>query len=128
MAMRGRRVSAEPLPARVQHVTSALLVIHGSNDRVVAPINGAEATRQWAAQWNAKPNTPRTVRRGTRYPATITEYRAEGQLVATFCEVIGLGHAWSGGAAGHVFSDPKGPDASSMIWTFATKQFALHAK
>jgi poly(3-hydroxybutyrate) depolymerase len=43
--------------------------------------------------------------------------------VARLCEIDGLGHAWSGGGAVQTYSDPKGPDASQMIWTFAAKQF-----
>jgi poly(3-hydroxybutyrate) depolymerase len=38
--------------------------------------------------------------------------------------VQGLGHAWSGGAAGQPYSDPRGPDASRMIWAFAARAFA----
>jgi hypothetical protein len=35
-----------------------------------------------------------------------------------------LGHAWSGGASGLPYSDPKGLDASRMAWSFMQKQFA----
>jgi len=125
LAMRGAKMTGAPLPVEAQLPT--LLVIHGSNDRIVAPANGVEAARQWAAQSNATPNTPRTIRRGARYPMTITDYRMKSQLVVSLCEIGGLGHAWSGGAAGHAFSDPKGPDASGMIWAFAAKQFSSHS-
>jgi len=121
MAMRGTKVTSKPLPIDLQ--LPPLLVIHGSTDRVVAPINGVETVRLWAAPSNAKASKPRTIRRGARYPVTMTDYRNSKQLVATICEVNGLGHAWSGGAAGHSYSDPKGPDASAMIWTFVAKQF-----
>jgi poly(hydroxyalkanoate) depolymerase family esterase len=134
-AMRGRRINALPYAAGVQR--PALLVIHGSADHTVAPGNGVEAARAWAASAGAKACTPRIVQRGARYPATVTEYRTEHRavsgsgipgktrLVATHCEIAGLGHAWSGGAAGHPFSDPKGPDASRMIWAFVVKQFGF---
>jgi poly(3-hydroxybutyrate) depolymerase len=69
----------------------------------------------------------RTVQRGARYPATLTDFKTRGRLVATLCVVNGLGHAWSGGAAGLPYSDPKGPDASHMIWAFAVKAFARSA-
>ena len=49
----------------------------------------------------------------------------ETELVATLVEVGPLGHAWSGGAAQLRFSNPNGPDASRMAWSFATKQFRL---
>ena len=82
---------------------------------------------RWGERVGAKAGKPRTVQRGARYAATITDYRKSGRLVATLCEVDRLGHAWSGGAAGQAFSDPKGPDASRMIWSFVAKQFAKSA-
>ncbi len=127
-AMRGRRTPAEP-PALLAEGTQlpALLVIHGSADRIVAPVNGADAARRWAAREGATPGAPRNVQRGARYPATITDYRTRSRLVATLCEIKGLGHAWSGGAPGQAYSDPKGPDASRMMWAFIAKQFATGA-
>jgi poly(3-hydroxybutyrate) depolymerase len=126
MAMRGRKVAATPLP--VDRALGALLVIQGSSDRVVAAVNGYEATRLWAAQCGAVPSTPRIVRRGARYTVTTTDYKSQGNVMVSLCEINGLGHAWSGGAKGHAYSDPQGPDASSMIWTFAAKQFAFREK
>lgn len=123
-AMRGRR-SATPLGALApgQHLP-ALLVIQGSADPIVAPGNGAEAARLWAVREGAVPGAQRTVQRGKRYASTVTDYRVSGRHVATLCLVEGLGHAWSGGAPGMGYSDPKGPDASRMIWSFASRQFA----
>lgn len=123
-AMRGHGMAA-PLPALSAGThLPALLVIQGSTDHLVAPGNGPMATQLWATREEAKAGSPRTVQRGARYPATLTDYKAKGRLVATLCEIRGLGHAWSGGAANQAFSDPKGPDASRMIWAFAVKQFA----
>lgn len=124
-AMLGRRVKATPAAplANGQHLP-ALLVIHGSTDHVVAANNGTEAVRLWAEIEGAKPGSARTVQRGARYAMQVTDHRAPGRLVATLCEVSGLGHAWSGGAASQPDSDPKGPDASRMIWSFVAKQFA----
>jgi len=124
-AMLGRRVKAAPAaPLATGTHLPALLVIHGAADHVVAPSNGTEAARVWAETEGAKPGTARTVQRGARYAMQVTDYRAPGRLVVTLCEVSGLGHAWSGGAASQSYSDPKGPDASRMIWSFAAKQFA----
>ena len=123
-AMSGRRVKAASTAPRATGVRlPALLVIQGSADHLVAPSNGAEAARSWAESEGAKPSPARTVQRGARYAMKVTDYRAPGRLVATLCEVIGLGHAWSGGAASQSYSDPKGPDASRMIWSFMAKQF-----
>jgi poly(3-hydroxybutyrate) depolymerase len=91
---------------------------------VVAPGNGAEAALRWGKRVDAKPGKPRKVQRGARYAANVTDYRKSGRLIATFCEIERLGHAWSGGAAGHPYSDSKGPDASRMIWSFIARQFA----
>jgi poly(hydroxyalkanoate) depolymerase family esterase len=124
-AMLGRRVKAAlPAPLATGVHLPALLVIHGSADHVVAPSNGTEAARLWAEIEGAKPGVARTVQRGARHAMQVTDYRAPGRLVATLCEVSGLGHAWSGGAASQPYSDPKGPDASRLIWVFAAKQFA----
>ena len=124
-AMRGHKHASLPLTAlpEGQHLP-ALLVIQGSSDTTVAPGNGLEAARQWADTEGAKPGVARTVQRGARYAATITDFKAGRRLVSTLCEVKGLGHAWSGGASGCNYSDAGGPDASRMIWSFVKKQFA----
>lgn len=123
-AMRGQCVATplSALPAGTH--LPALLVIQGNSDYLVSPSNGPAAAQLWATREAAKPGHPRTVQRGARYPATLTDYKAKGRLVATLCSIQGLGHAWSGGAASQNYSDPKGPDASRMIWAFAVKQFA----
>lgn len=123
-AMRGHGVATPLSPLFAGTHLPPLLVIQGSADHLVAPGNGAVAAHLWAAREGAKPGAPRTVQRGARLPATVTDYKAKGRLVATLCDIRGLGHAWSGGAASQAFSDPKGPDASRMIWAFAVKQFA----
>lgn len=123
-AMRGHGTAAPLAALSAGTHLPALLVIQGSTDHLVAPGNGPMATQLWARREEAKAGLSRTVQRGVRYPVTLTDYKAKGRLVATLCEIRGLGHAWSGGAANQPFSDPKGPDASRMIWTFAAKQFA----
>lgn len=123
-AMLGRRAGVPLAPLTEGAHLPALLVIQGSADPLVAPSNGVKAARLWAAREGATPGPSRTVQRGKRYPTTITDYRTKGRLVVTLCDIGGLGHAWSGGAASQAYSDPKGPDASRMIWAFAAKQFA----
>jgi poly(hydroxyalkanoate) depolymerase family esterase len=128
-AMRGRHAAGQPLAPLANGVhLPALLVIQGSADRVVAPDNALQAAQLWATREQATATASRVLQRGGRYSATVTDYRAAARLVATLCEVKGLGHAWSGGAAGRPFSDPFGPGASRMIWSFASRQFALAAK
>jgi poly(hydroxyalkanoate) depolymerase family esterase len=123
-AMRGSRVAVPLAPLAAGVHLPALLVIQGNADPIVAPGNGAQVAQLWAACEGAHANRPRTLQRGKRYPAIVTDYRNRSRLVATLCSVNGLGHAWSGGAAGLPYSDPQGPDAARMAWTFTQKQFA----
>lgn len=121
-AMQGRRTphplaSGTPLPP--------LLVIQGSADHLVRASNGSAAAQLWADAAGALATAPRAVQRGARRASTLTDFKVRGRLVATLCEVAGLGHAWSGGAASQAYSDATGSDASRLIWAFAARQFAL---
>jgi len=100
-----------------------LLVIQGDADAIVAPRNGRAAAQWWADAAVAPPGPARRVQRGQRRATRVTDFRVGGRLVATLCEVEGLAHAWSGGAVGLPYSDPKGPDAARMIWAFAMRAF-----
>ena len=127
-AMHGRRAT-QPLPAAPPtNPWPPLLVIHGSNDAVVSPRNGRAAAEAWAAAAGARPAAVRVVQRGARYPMTVTDFKRRGTIAATLVEVAGLGHAWSGGATGQAFSDPRGPDGSRLVWAFAARQFREQAR
>ena len=121
-AMRGRRTTV-PITLAAGTVLPPLLVIHGSLDGVVASRNALAAAAAWAAAGGAAPGAPRRVQRGQRLPMQVTDFRQGRRVVATLAEVQGMGHAWSGGAAGLPFSDPKGPDASRLVWAFAQRVF-----
>jgi len=121
-AMRGHA----PAPALTTPTAlPPLLVLHGTADTTVALSNAVASARLWAEAAGAQPASSRVVRRGKRRPMTVTDFKQRGRLAATLCEIDGLGHAWSGGAAGQPFSDASGPDASRMIWAFARRQFGL---
>ena len=100
-----------------------LLVIQGSADAVVDPRNGEAAASAWALASGARRSASRVVQRGQRRAMTVTDFKQHGRTVVTLCNVEGLRHAWSGGAARQQFSDATGPDASRMIWSFAQRQF-----
>ena len=124
-AMHGHRPT-EPLaatPVTMEALWPPLLVIHGDADAAVSPDNGRAAAQAWALAAGARAGQPRSVRRGKRYPMSVTDFKRKGSTVATHVAVDGLAHAWSGGAASKAFSDGRGPDASRMIWAFAAKQF-----
>ncbi|HEY4067057.1 MAG TPA: PHB depolymerase family esterase [Burkholderiaceae bacterium] len=118
-AMQGR---GRPKALPTTQALPPLLVIQGRLDGVVAARNGEQAARWWAAAGGAKAAKARVVQRGRRLAASITDYRAGARLAVTWCEIAGLGHAWSGGAAGQAYSDPNGPDATAMIWAFAVQR------
>jgi poly(hydroxyalkanoate) depolymerase family esterase len=110
--------------------TVPALVIHGTADAIVDPVNGAHAVRQWmatnrrAAGGGYEPDFGRpatTVRddgAGVRPFTRRTWVDEEGRVVQEQIEVEGLGHAWSGGAAGGSYTDPRGPSASDAIAEF----------
>ncbi|URI07164.1 PHB depolymerase family esterase [Aquincola tertiaricarbonis] len=101
-----------------------LLVLQGSADRLVDPVNGRNAVHAWAQAHGARSTASRRVQRGQRHAMTVTDHRGRGRrLVARLCEIDGLGHAWSGGAAGLAHSDPAGPDASALTWGFCDACF-----
>jgi poly(hydroxyalkanoate) depolymerase family esterase len=113
---------ARPIPS---------IVIHGSADRTVAPINGEQLLTQAIT-------TNRVVAPGTcadldiARPSSTTRDQLDGGhaytrsrwhdrrggLMHELLKVEGLGHAWSGGAQGRSWSDPRGPDATEAIWRF----------
>ena len=121
-AMRGgRRIAAD---VGAGGALPPLLVIHGTDDRVVAAENGRAAALAWAEAGAGQAGVSRLVQRGLRRAMTVTEYKARRQTVATLCEVDGLGHAWSGGDEKQPFGDAGGPDASRLAWAFIARQFA----
>jgi poly(hydroxyalkanoate) depolymerase family esterase len=112
---------ARPVPA---------IVVHGTADRIVCPINGEHAVRQAMAA-NRLAGQDHAGLRFER-PASRTRHRSDGglaytrtrwtdtdgRLVHEYLEVEGLGHAWSGGARGGSYTDPRGPSAAEAIWAF----------
>ncbi|MDM0046089.1 PHB depolymerase family esterase [Variovorax dokdonensis] len=130
-AMRGRNLPAV-LPTAVGKAIGAaahftllppLLVLHGDADHVVAHANAGNLASVWATATGARPLAPRALQRGQRRPALVTEFRRDKRTMVRLVDVEGLGHAWSGGLGSQAFSDPRGPDATRMIWAFAQRAF-----
>ena len=130
-AMRGRRVPAMPATAVGKALGAAavgatlppMLVLHGDGDTVVAASNAASTAAVWATATGARPGIERVLQRGKRHPMRVTDFKRAGRTFVTLCQVAGLGHAWSGGAARLPFSDAAGPDASKLVWAFVARQF-----
>lgn len=107
------------------HKWPPLLIIHGHKDRVVAVRNAHDAARLWASSLGARKSVPRTIQRGKRYASTVTDFRVGRRVVVSLNEITNLGHSWSGGDGKQRFSDPAGPDASRLIWSFFKRQLRV---
>jgi poly(hydroxyalkanoate) depolymerase family esterase len=106
------------------------LVIHGSEDATVAPVNAQQVLRQSMTAnglasrdgWDLDPARPAETTHGRvdgGHAYTRSRWRDRGgALRHELLLVHGLGHAWSGGVAGGSHTDPRGPDATETIWRF----------
>lgn len=109
-----------------------ILVVHGGSDKVVAPINGAQAARQWFLTNALALGQPLDTTSGATdlaeredggYRTTSATYRSKaGSPLAVLLMVKELGHAWSGGSSEGTFTDPRGPDATTRIFDFFASQ------
>lgn len=109
----------EPMP---------FMVIHGSADPVVHPVNADKLVEQFlwlnhfalgdGAGALPVPRTSSHAGDGDARGYRLREYRLDGTVVLQACIVEGMEHAWSGGDAEWDFGDPGGPDASRLIWEF----------
>jgi poly(hydroxyalkanoate) depolymerase family esterase len=110
-----------------------LLVMHGSDDHVVALRNARQLVRQYLVfngrlEAQATPpdtlpppdlETVQAVAPGRT--ATTIEYRDAGRTVVRMIQVDGLGHAWSGGDAAFPYNDPRPPDATALLAAFVAE-------
>jgi poly(hydroxyalkanoate) depolymerase family esterase len=106
------------------------MVLHGTADHTVAPVNGEHAARQWLATNRragtraadldfARPSATTAHPGGEERAHTSRRWLdADGRLLQELVTIDGLGHAWSGGARGGSHADPQGPSAADAIWGF----------
>jgi poly(hydroxyalkanoate) depolymerase family esterase len=100
------------------------LVVHGSKDVVLNPLNGKQTTRQWIITNTRAP-------RGGPLTASVTAGTTNGYHWTRACHRSGagacvveewivdeLGHAWSGGSAAGTFTDEHGPDLTAEMLRF----------
>lgn len=112
------------------HPGMPVILIHGDGDTVVRPVNVQHLSDQFVifnagALGRAEPTHRRyAARAGGRSPRhgyQTTTYYAGRKPQLVKCEIDGMGHAWSGGDPSVNFTEPQGPDASLMMWTFFTR-------
>jgi poly(3-hydroxybutyrate) depolymerase len=97
-----------------------LLVLHGDADHVVSFNNALASAALWIdlLSDNASKASTREVQRGVRRSHTISDWKVNAKPYVRFVRVVGLDHAWSGGAPKQAFSDPSGPDALKIALRF----------
>ncbi len=118
-AMGAMRSGGQPVPAgRVP-----LLVLHGDQDAIVAPINGEKIIGTRLASCTRPGRRTVSSNSGGRR-VTTTVYTDGAEVVAESVLVHGAGHAWFGGNPAGSYTDPQGPDASAEMVRF----FAEHPR
>ena len=100
-------------------------VVQGTADGIVNKVNGDQVTEQWrqantlvlgqGAIDTAK-SIPGTA--GYSFTRFVQRNKVNGASVIEYYVVDGMGHAWPGGKDGGSYSDPMGPDASTLLWGF----------
>ncbi|MCB1907861.1 MAG: poly(3-hydroxybutyrate) depolymerase [Rhodocyclaceae bacterium] len=109
-----RRLGRHPLPP--------LVLIQGDCDPFVAPANAQAAAHLWIGLCHASDRVrgmePTEVARGGRHAFVRTDWRRNGDPYVRLLVIRGLGHAWSGGAAGQAYADALGPDALRLAWSW----------
>ena len=95
------------------------IVLHGTADATVHPINGQQIVQRQVEQGPRQ--TLQTEDRGQTggrgYCRTVTT-DGVGVALVEHWEIEGLGHAWSGGSASGSYTDAQGPDASAEMVRF----------
>ena len=109
-AMGGRAGDARALPVPA-------IVVHGTADRTVAPVNAERIARAGRSSSAAKPRVRKGEANGRRYER-IRLAAERGAGAVELWRIDGLAHAWSGGSADGSYADPSGPDASREMMRF----------
>ena len=109
------------------------MIWHGTSDYVVQPKNADQLRTQWATTNDLAVNsgtargtvsaTPTTTTRGQvaggrAFTRETYVNSADGRTAVERYLVTGMGHAWSGGSSAGSYTDPQGPDESTLAWQF----------
>lgn len=108
-----------------------VMIFHGTSDTTVQPVNADQIAQQWARTDDLAPDgkphnvlgaSPSKTSQATSpggMSYTVSEWQdASGRTVVEQVKVSGMSHAWSGGDSSGSYTEPKGPDASTMLCQF----------
>jgi poly(hydroxyalkanoate) depolymerase family esterase len=104
-----------------------LIVIHGDQDAIVAPVNAHKliASRLAAGDITGH-DGPITMRSDSGRPYTRTRHHdRDGTTVAESLIVHGGGHAWYGGSPAGSYTDSRGPNSSAETIQFFLQHQAI---
>ncbi|EGK11635.1 alpha/beta hydrolase family esterase [Kroppenstedtia eburnea] len=110
------------------------IVFHGTADYTVNPINADQVISQWARTNDlavggggiddiSDGSEQKTAPGGYDYTRFLYK-DGSGNILMEKYMIQKMGHAWSGGNSAGSYTDPKGPDASRIMWEF----FASHPR
>ena len=124
--MRGEDIGIPPLIAAVSEMSieghrPPLFAIQGESDAVVSPKNLALMFLQWSTVFGAGTTRDDSLQVGGRTAVRTRLTQSDGSIPVEVWRVLGLGHAWSGGAPAGTYTDPAGPDASRLMLEFFLK-------
>jgi hypothetical protein len=102
-----------------QEAFAPLCIIHGTADPVVHPRCAEQLQAQAVESFRragkrVTPSSPVAGPTGT----TITDYRANGELLVRRIDVQDLGHMWTGGPGGHRYCEPSGAPLTALCGQF----------
>lgn len=109
-----------------------VIVFHGTSDYTVQSVNGDQIIQQFAQtddyaddgsnndSITATASSTQNGQVSGGYAYTVYNYNYNGKVLLQKYKITSMGHAWSGGATtgGATYTDPKGPDASTISWNF----------
>lgn len=110
--------------------TVPVLIVHGTTDQIVVPLNAEQAIAQFAqtndladdgndndsVRGEPTASAAETSADGLKYATR--DYVYGGKLLMQSLLIEGMGHTWSGGDPAFPFAEPRGPDATGLMWGF----------
>jgi poly(hydroxyalkanoate) depolymerase family esterase len=97
-----------------------VMVVQGTADQIVNPTNATRILSDFLPP-DAIRGAPEIVAPANgKLGYEVIDWSVRGKLAARELLVEQMDHAWSGGLPDMPYSDPKGPSATDMMWSFFT--------
>jgi poly(hydroxyalkanoate) depolymerase family esterase len=115
-----RGVALDPLLAlgASREACAPLAIIHGSADEVVHPRCAEQLQAQAVESFRRFGRSVAPAAAVAAASASITDFRADGELLVRRIEVPDLGHQWTGGPGGHAYCEREGAPLTALCGQF----------